>query len=640
MLTTRSNGALVLEAPLYEKAEYDMSNLKVLAQSDGCFSISKYAVANRFEVFEPGSFYAGVTIDGQAISGTTSKIVRMLGRQQEVELKLDDLSMVCETFMDERTQAVFQQFSFQDHAGQQREARIDFGFIHAVGSLMNYMVKHRFAECRAEQFQGAAVTSERMAWGACHKLPAGWRFDLASSESLILREIEGAGIHYSVNVQIGANDRASLQLVYRLRDQEQNQESSENMQMDGSDLLKAFAEAKTESEHYQSFLTTSMEGHNELEKAMFAAALNCGISSYKEMDGFKGLFAGINYQSPARTYYRDGYYTALPLLPYRPSWVRNQILTLALGIDEHGRCPSAVMGERAVFWPDHKDSPCYFIMLVHDYLVVTQDASILAESSGGRTVMEWIRFVADALLGLADGEGLLWREAGNRHDWADNVYREGYITYVEALFYRSIYCTGKVVAAFTDDSIASQFYLSRSSMIKEAINRLLWDDEKGYYVNYQSDQCRENHLSIDTILTVWFGIADEERSRSVMTQMELLLETINNKEQPFGDWGVMCCYPAYQYKEHLVEKSSYDYVYHNGSDWPYLTCLYALVKLSSGMNANYPLTAWFRYGLEHNWCTPVEYYNPITGRGSYLQGWSAMGAAAIHYGSRSFAFEL
>src|SRR5262249_57906020 len=58
---------------------------------------------------------------------------------------------------------------------------------------------------------------------------------------------------------------------------------------------------------------------------------------------FAGLAAGINYSAPARTYYRDGYWTAQALLPIEPAIVRAQIDLLAYGIQTDGEAPSAVL---------------------------------------------------------------------------------------------------------------------------------------------------------------------------------------------------------------------------------------------------------------------------------------------------------
>jgi hypothetical protein len=103
----------------------------------------------------------------------------------------------------------------------------------------------------------------------------------------------------------------------------------------------------------------------------------------------------------------------------------------------------------------------------------------------------------------------------------------------------------------------------------------------------------------------------------------------------------MCCWPAYRRKDHLVEKSAYEYVYHNGSDWPFWSSVYALAKTEYGMDGTYPATRWYSYSLEQGWYTPVEYYNPITGRGSLLQGWSAMGLPALKalWGAETFSWK-
>ncbi len=108
--------------------------------------------------------------------------------------------------------------------------------------------------------------------------------------------------------------------------------------------------------------------------------------------------------------------------------------------------------------------------------------------------------------------------------------------------------------------------------------------------------------------------------------MERMLETKNNKEQKFEDWGVMSVWPFFKSKKHLFSKSVFPYRYHNGSDWPYLSSIYALVKKREGMDYKYPLTRWWEYSLEKGWINPVEYYSPIYARGSLNQGWSSMAA--------------
>ncbi|MDR1439155.1 MAG: hypothetical protein LBJ10_03840, partial [Clostridiales bacterium] len=375
------------------------------------------------------------------------------------------------------------------------------------------------------------------------------------------------------------------------------------------------------------------------ERALYASALNCALSNYKQVGSFRGFYAGIHYQAPPRAYYRDGYFTALPVLAHRPQLVKEEIRTLAKGIARDGSCPSAVIDEKTAFWPDHLDSPAFFIMMAHDYLAATRDFALLGERVNGRAILEHALALADAMLSAADGSHLLCRKPPNRHDWADNVYREGYVTYIQALFYRAVLCAGRMLRAAGRPG--ARRYEDAAEKIRGAANALLWNEEKGWYNNYQSAECAEDNLSIDTVLCVVFGLAGEARGRLLLENMERFLESRGNGAQPFGDWGTMCCWPPYRHAAHLVEKSAYPFAYHNGSDWPYWSCLYAFAKGMHGMDWEYPLTRWFAYGMERGWATPVEYYSPAAGRGSLLQAWSAMAAFTLRFGGRKeFPFQL
>ena len=108
------------------------------------------------------------------------------------------------------------------------------------------------------------------------------------------------------------------------------------------------------------------------------------------------------------------------------------------------------------------------------------------------------------------------------------------------------------------------------------------------------------------------------------------LESRRNREQPYGDWGVLCAFPPFKRRRDIRAKTAFPYRYHNGSDWPWLDGVYAIERLRRGMGgARYALTRWWSYCLAMGWAGPVEYYAPPFGRGSLLQGWSAMPAAAV-----------
>ena len=607
MLTASLNGALTADISLYERLHYDLSNTTVLAQADGSFSISRFALAGAYAVFVPDSFYAALNIGGTAADFSARKSVTMLGRTQAMQVSFGCLAVECAIFLDANTRAVFQHFRLANHGADAREIGMDFGFL-----------------------LGADADDATLV--------------LACDAALALREVEGKGRHYTWTAAVPANAVADVRLAFALQ--------TEDDKPTAAALLQGFNKALSDAKQYADGLTASANaalqnnerfrecGDTALLRALYASTLNCGLSAFKRTAGFQGFYAGIHYASPARTYFRDGYFTALPLLAHAPARIREEIKMLALGIADDASCPSAVLGADAVFWPNHLDSPCFFVMMAHDYLAATRDFSLLDEIVKGNTILAYILQITNALLAKTDENGLLYREAGNRHDWADNVFREGYVTFVEVLFYRALDCAARVCRA-VDDSALAVTYEAAAKRARAAINRILWDEEKGWYVNYRSEACTEDNLSIDTVLCVVFGIADEARARRLLGNMEAMLESRNNAAQPFGDWGTLCCWPPYKHTAHLVEKSAYPFVYHNGSDWPYWSAMYAFAKGMYGLSIDYPLTRWFTYSLEQSWATPVEYFNPVTGRGSFLQAWSAMAVfAADSAGWGAFPYEL
>ena len=105
------------------------------------------------------------------------------------------------------------------------------------------------------------------------------------------------------------------------------------------------------------------------------------------------------------------------------------------------------------------------------------------------------------------------------------------------------------------------------------------------------------------------------------------LESRNNSQQPYGNWGMLCAFPPYQRPADVRAKSAFAYRYHNGSDWPYLDAIYAEERLRRGLGgARYALVRWWEVSLANGWAGAVEYYSPPFGRGSLLQGWSGLPA--------------
>ena len=134
-------------------------------------------------------------------------------------------------------------------------------------------------------------------------------------------------------------------------------------------------------------------------------------------------------------------------------------------------------------------------------------------------------------------------------------------------------------------------------------------------------------------LTIRHDAVPPERALQVLEAVRRRLETRHNTDQPYGDWGMMCAYPPFKHRADTHSKSSFAFRYHNGSDWPWLDGVYAEERLRRGLPGwRYPMVRWWEICLEKGWMGAVEYFSPPWGRGSLLQGWSAMPAAvALKY---------
>ncbi|MEZ2126643.1 GH116 family glycosyl hydrolase [Sinorhizobium sp. CB9] len=384
-----------------------------------------------------------------------------------------------------------------------------------------------------------------------------------------------------------------------------------------------------------------------LMRSMISQSLHAAFSSIRrdEHGAFAGLAAGQAYSAPARTYYRDGYWTLQALLDREPDAVRAQIDLLARGIQPDGEAPSGVIltGPAQAeewekvrqshprikiehlrpgdWWSDHFDSPLFFILTIGDYIRKTGDQTPLS--------LYWDKVVTifNRYCGFDEAGNGLPVKPRNDRDWADNVYRHGYVAYDIGLWIGALDVIAEHGAA-VDQAIAS-----RATAVAEKARASLDEallQPSGIYADYGTKRdFVEDHLTLDSLTLLRFRAVSPERAREVLAKVQKILESRNNADQPYGDWGVLCAFPPFKRPKDTREKSYFAYRYHNGSDWPYLSGLYAEQRLAYGLDgAGYPLLRWWQTCLEQGWMGAVEYFSPPWGRGSLLQGWSSMPAAA------------
>lgn len=629
------NGEIEITEPYYKTAFFDVSNRTLTAQFDGRGNVSRYAAVNKWDFIE--RYFTAFRLGGADVDFASPKTVSMAGRRQTTSFETPNGKITVKLFVDEAVNAVFCEIKAKPNAEREKLTAV-------INLELNYTAYLK------ELFRSrlSASTLMHVAGGMLKNAISGAKKVEKHGDCTVIRNrfIGDAYMDFALSYGDGLESGGLYYNQYRMETEGEGELTLRYVLSMGSrydytsaDVVKLYDDFDSYAAQAERFIEEipvpeHVKG-NPFYTSYFKNLYTTSISMYKEADKFKGFIAGIVYQSPARTYYRDSYWTVLPVLRTRPDLVRAEILTLAKGIGKDGRCPSAVKSNFKNWWGDHYDSPSFFVIELFDYVRRTGDLSILEERWRGKTVLDAAEIVLLKLSEREDETGLLDKGGPyNRRDWCDNVFREGYVTYDECLYARAY--EGLSYLYRQKDNQKSMEYYQKHLKIKDAINSILWDAEIGYYVNYKSKDFTERNLSIDTVVAVLFGVADEERARTLLQNMERMLESDKNHEQKAGDFGTLCAYPFYSDPAACVAKSTYPYYYHNGGDWPYLSAAYAYAKLMYGMDFEYPLTRWFTYNLEKENYTPVEFFSPFHPQGSLLQGWSSVGAFVLEYPEGKF----
>lgn len=382
-----------------------------------------------------------------------------------------------------------------------------------------------------------------------------------------------------------------------------------------------------------------LPGAGPLLRSMMVQGAHAALSSVRHDagGGFSGLAAGLAYSTPARTYFRDGYWTAQLLLRISPAAVAAQIDRLAEGVQPDGEAPSGVIlegdgaaawaarpGRRSSthhrprdWWSDHFDSPLFLVLLIGDYAELTGDA--------GPVHRHWslIRAILDRYDRLSGPQGLPLKPRNDR-DWADNVYRAGAVAYDLGLWIGALKAAARW-GADIDPALAAAFG-RRAEAALPAIRQALWTGR--WFADYApAGGPREDHLALDSLTLLRHGAVSEGQALQVLAAVREHLESRRNGAQHWGDWGMICAFPPFATRKDTRAKSAFAWRYHNGADWPWLDGLYAGERLRRGLPGwRYPLLRWWEVSLARGWAAPVEYWSPPFPRGGLLQGWSSLPA--------------
>lgn len=646
-VTPQLDGSLWIEEP-EKTAGFDMGNRSLFIKTNGRGDLNQIYFAHGAHA---GLWKLTLSANGRAVSFATARAV---GRLWELHCQGEPVKADAAVFMEEKMPAVYERLEFTAPDTQELDVEVKVEVDITAPPSPKGLWKHWVAEWlpRLPRYSwlwgwGMGRWLQTPAPRQLHRVgaaelqaegTAAWQ--LAASQEFTACSIHGkkAELHFKLHLAAGEHKTLDLTLA-------------ESGVLMAREALAALPRAYQNAQEYAAWLRGQVEVDDALLASLYVSGLNASRAMFKEFpDGFRGLVAGPDYAFPPRIYFRDGYWTAQALIDSAPELVRAHLLSLAAGVHSNGQCPSGIFAFHllkewhapvncdADWLANHFDSPSFYLLLLHDYLKATSDWGLLdeippavyPENRKNRLTVGGCALAAVAyLLSLdRDGDGLI-EKPYMANDWADNIRRSTWVSYDQGLFIAALRAYADLCAHIPNGGVA-ETYLRKADQALAAMQRELWDEKRGYFVNYKRPDFTEANLSVDTLVTLYFHLLDEPQTQRILDAANHWLRAKNNQEQPWGDYGLLCAYPPYANAADLFDKSASPYWYHNGADWPYWDGMLAAVLLEHhdprGLDV---LTRWWQYSLEQGWLTPVEYYSPAFPVGGMLQGWSSMPAAAL-----------
>ncbi|MGI4866609.1 MAG: MGH1-like glycoside hydrolase domain-containing protein [Janthinobacterium lividum] len=186
-----------------------------------------------------------------------------------------------------------------------------------------------------------------------------------------------------------------------------------------------------------------------------------------------------------------------------------------------------------------------------------------------QSIAEDMRNAYDPATGLVRGESsfLDWREQTYPR-WMQpvDIYQSENLG-TNAVHFQANTVLAQMARQLGETAVAAQHEQAAAS-IKAGINQHLWQESAGYYGQFLYGR---NFLSLSPrsealgeALSVWFGIADEARAKTVVSRT------------PTTDFGISCIYPQIPGIP----------PYHNNAVWPFVQSYWALAAAKVGNEAS------------------------------------------------------
>ena len=352
MSVSYKDGKIIVDEAYHKDVCYDVANNLITAQFNGKGCIPKYAVMNKFSVFS--AFYNLISVNGVAFDWNAQKHVEMVGKKQVVTFSTKDFDMEVLQFLDQKNNCIYVQNKVT--AKKDMDFRVVNNFGINYGSYVEQLLANRLSAKTIATLLAGFVKSKKNGLTINEDgtgyirgdVLGDFYLDIAiSTEPIALESERGFVNQFGYGSKIAKGETKTYRYVISAGTR------TDFTYCDVNAALKNFDAAIKDTDAYINALECPVELKDDFLKSYYKSLLNTSLSNYKELGKFKGFLAGIVYQFPARTYYRDAYWTVLSVLPVRPDLVRNEIITLANGINAKGECPSAVKFNFKNYWGNH-----------------------------------------------------------------------------------------------------------------------------------------------------------------------------------------------------------------------------------------------------------------------------------------------
>ncbi|MCL6431176.1 MAG: hypothetical protein K6V36_10005 [Anaerolineae bacterium] len=639
-VTSAVPGAL-REAPI----RYQVANPTLSATVEFPGRLSRYDVFHVGAILEPGAWRQTLRLDGRPPDPAAGR-VRVRARAMTEEWHAPGCTLRVSSFCDAGRNAIYQAYELTslDDQPHELEALISAAFV-SDEELSAYGLHYdeRYDAIVAIFGETASAGPRRPAEGPARAALLG--ADLSPAEW----EVSGPRAYLTYRLHAGGGQSVGFCLVVTGGWQRQEHEALFQQ------AIGRWRQELDGAQRYGDWLAGRLEVHDRVLHSAFVAALNAAASAYRvDREGrFRGLLpAPEEGSAPAVVIPCDVYWCSQALLPFWPERVREAIFSLARAVHEDGRLgrsirtlpeyeegPGGSDPSAYEVWPDACDSPSYFAMLVHDYVCWTGEQDLLEERVGGRSIWEKALACVSYLRSRDTNHDLLFEKRRTQPDWAFDVLRDDWVTYDLCLHCQALKNVSEMALLRGDEATARDM-VTWMNGAQTAINRRLWHEGRGHYVDYVRSYQGfvEDHAAIDTVVAALYGIGTESQCHRHLEHLERMLETRQNEQQYYGDWGLMSCYPFYKERGDLEGRSAWAYSFHNGAAWPGWSGVFALAELLHRRPGwRYALERWWTYALERRWLTPPEYYAPPYDAPELRQSlplyaWSGMPAAAMILG--------